>query len=166
MRSRRGVLPMKARGRGRLLVLLGVLALVAGAVLWRRMDFKRPLVAAVRNADRVHVVAQSGWGPEGEVEEPAFIIEGRERIDELLDTLDFRFSWVVSFCKCRGDTAIEFLEGRTRLAALTYHHGSHLSWGDGPWGTDVYLTPESQIRLTEWFRAQGYERLHAMRQER
>ena len=131
------------------------------------MDFKRPLVAAVRSADRVAVDPRPPW--DRGKEPPPLVLEGRDRIEAFLETLDFQFSLraLLSFpCRCLGDLAIDFREGDSTLATLTYHHGTHLRWHDGPWGSDVYLTPDSRTRLDGWLLEQGYDRLQARREAR
>lgn len=153
------------RKHRRLLVLFSIFVVLAAALVWYRRDFKRSLVAVVSNADRVEVAVQRYTESDDDKSAP-FVLKGGDKIKELLNTLDFQFSLGWSHCMCLGDTVFEFYEGDDKLATVTYHHGTHMRWHGGPWGTDVYLTPNAQVQLASWFKEQGYDRLQALRDER
>ena len=155
---------MKTPRRRRFAMSLLFFVVAAGVALWLNGDYKRSLVAALGEAGRV-AVSEQGYG--GGEEPVAFVMEGRSKVEQRLGALAFeRRLFVVSFCRCRGDTSIDVFEGESKLVTLTYHHGTHVRWRDGPWGTDVFLTPDAQVRLDAWLKDEGYDRLELMHQER
>ncbi|MEM7234196.1 MAG: hypothetical protein AAF517_18605, partial [Planctomycetota bacterium] len=138
---------------------------VVGIFVWWHRDRKRTLASALTAANRVEVSSQEGWHAEDPKPRP-FVLDGRDQVEALIETLEFHNSPSWDSCLCRGDTVFSFYDGEKILATLTYHHGTHLRWQDGSWIGDTYLTDESQIQFTAWLARQGYVRLSRLRSER
>ena len=68
-------------------------------------------------------------------------------------------------CGCCGDLTMEFYKQSELLCSISIHHGYHLRWRNGEWGTDVIMTEKYAEWLCDWLSARGITEMRKMRNE-
>lgn len=133
-----------------------------------RRSMNATLAKALQGADRMRARTgglchrrESEETTIGEARDPALVREMAQHMEVRDDQGGFH-------CMCCGSPTFEFYRGAELIAAIGFHHGQSIRWGNGLWPGDAALTERSADFLIEWLDRNGHskpkqERIEARR---
>jgi len=89
------------------------------------------------------------------VELPACKIQGNENVVSFLEAIHLKRRR--GRCACEGSIILKICKDNSELAIISFHHGRHIRWLNGPWSSDMPLTEESKKQLKEWLNKMSLE---------
>ena len=161
------LIPKKRFGRIHIIVLVFISFLLTW-ILGPPITFKNTDTHVLRNkiglADhlkvgRVHFPFDYAFedSPDEENTSNEYIYETRdkEEIEELVHSLELKFSIKKTHCKCLGDVFLEFYQGDELLESFSFHHDTHIR--TTLFKGDRYLTDESREYVKNWLKERGFD---------